>query len=80
MLLDQLEKIVGRKRELAHCNGHLDWPTRGVYFFFEPGELRTTSGKGMRVVRVGTHALIKGGKALIIQALSLGSLHFIKGQ
>ena len=29
---------------------------RGVYFFFEPGELREGSGE-MRVVRVGTHAL-----------------------
>ena len=70
MLLDQLEKIVGRKRELAHCNGHMDWPTRGVYFFFEHCELRTTSGDGMRVVRVGTHALIKGGKATLWDRLS----------
>ncbi len=35
-------------------------PTRGVYFFFEPGETRTETGGGLRVVRVGTHALREG--------------------
>lgn len=35
------------------------WPKRGVYFFFEPGERRQESGDGLRVVRVGTHALTK---------------------
>jgi len=34
-------------------------PRRGVYFFFEPGENRG-SGAGLRVVRVGTHAVSKG--------------------
>ena len=62
-LLDQLELKVGKKRILANCNGHMDWPERGVYFFFEPGEERSTSGTGMRVVRVGTHALSTGVQA-----------------
>ena len=35
----------------------MGWPSRGVYFFFEPGEERSRSGAGPRVVRVGTHAL-----------------------
>ena len=35
----------------------MNWPSRGVYFFFEEGEQRTTSGSGRRVVRVGTHAI-----------------------
>lgn len=35
----------------------MDWPGRGVYFFFEDGEYRSASGEGLRVVRVGTHAL-----------------------
>jgi hypothetical protein len=30
----------------------MEWPQQGVYFFFEPGELRD-NGKQMRVVRVG---------------------------
>jgi len=33
---------------------------RGVYFFFEKSENRTKSGSGLRVVRVGTHALKSG--------------------
>jgi hypothetical protein len=35
----------------------MSWPERGVYFFYEPWEERTTSGTGLRVVRVGTHSL-----------------------
>jgi len=56
-LLDALEQEAGGKRLLADCDGRMDWPERGVYFFFEPGEKCTNSGTGMRVVRVGTHAI-----------------------
>ena len=56
-LLDELERRLGGKRTLAECHGRIDWPRRGVYFFFEAGEIRTDSGTGPRVVRVGTHAL-----------------------
>ena len=56
-LLAELEHRVGGTRLLADCNGRMSWPTRGIYFFFEPGEVRIDSGTGLRVVRVGTHAL-----------------------
>lgn len=56
-LLDALELGIGGARMLADCSGRMDWPTRGVYFFREPGETRTDTGRGPRVVRVGTHAL-----------------------
>lgn len=59
-LLDRLEAGLGGKRTLGDSHGGMLWPQRGVYFFFEPGEERTTSGSGLRVVRVGTHAL-RGG-------------------
>lgn len=59
-LLDQLEKKVGGKRTLAKCDGRMYWPMHGVYFFFETGENRAESGSGLRVVRVGTHALKTG--------------------
>jgi hypothetical protein len=59
-LLDQLEHRLGGKRLLAACNGRTGWPRRGVYFFFENGERRAESGAGLRVVRVGTHALASG--------------------
>ena len=58
--LDRLEERLGGKRHLSDCHGRMQWPTRGVYFFFEPGEVRAGSGHGPRVVRVGTHALGEG--------------------
>jgi hypothetical protein len=48
----------------------MDWPLRGVYFFFEEGERRSESGKGQRVVRVGTHALKAGSKTSLWNRLS----------
>ena len=64
-LLDLLEGTVGGKRRLAECDGRMDWPRRGVYFFFEPGEGRSRSGHGPRVVRVGTHGLKAGSKSTV---------------
>lgn len=55
-ILDGLLARVGA-RTLLECHGRMNWPQRGVYFFFETGEKRTTSGTGPRVVRVGTHAI-----------------------
>jgi hypothetical protein len=55
--LAHLEKRVGHPRRLADCSARMDWPKRGVYFFFEQGEKRSDTGDGLRVVRVGTHAL-----------------------
>lgn len=70
-LLDQLEDQVGGKRRLSECTGRMDWPVRGVYFFFEEGEVRRTgSGRGPRVVRVGTHALTSGSKTKLWNRLS----------
>lgn len=60
-VLKQIETKIGGKRTLVNCDGCM--PERGVYFFFEPGEARTTTGSGLRVVRVGTHGLRKNGKA-----------------
>lgn len=56
-LLNALERRLGGKRTLGESDGRMMWPTRGVYFFFENGEERKDSGRGPRVVRVGTHAL-----------------------
>jgi len=40
--------------------------TRGlIYFIFEDGENRTTSGSGPRVVRVGSHALTESSKTTL---------------
>jgi hypothetical protein len=64
-LLSALEDKLQGKRKLSNCHGRMDWPMRGVYFFYERGEIRTTSGVGPRVVRIGTHALKRGGKATL---------------
>jgi hypothetical protein len=58
-LLLSLAENIGGARGLATCSGRLSWPKRGVYFFMEEGENRLDSGNGLRIVRIGTHALKK---------------------
>jgi hypothetical protein len=62
-LLRRLETALGGTRTLADCHGRLGWPQRGVYFFFEPGEVRRNGAP--RVTRVGTHALTATSKATL---------------
>jgi hypothetical protein len=69
-LLEDLESRLGGARTLEYCSGRDGWPTRGVYFFLENGELRDQSGQGKRVVRVGTHALKLGSRTKIWTRLS----------
>jgi len=58
-LLDDLEATVGGKRRLGNCDGRMNWPDRGVYFFFHPDETREASDQ-LRVTRIGTHAVSEG--------------------
>lgn len=58
-LLAELDRTVGGKRKLKDCTGYMDWPERGVYFFFAPDE-RRASGTERRVTRIGTHAVSEG--------------------
>ena len=69
-LLDRLENRVGGPRRLAECTGRMDWPHRGLYFFYEAGEERSASGEGLRVVRIGTHALNAGSRSTLWGRLS----------
>lgn len=69
-ILDQLERKIGGARTLANCRGRMAWPSRGVYFFREASEIRSHSGEGPRIVRVGTHALKAGGQANLWKRLS----------
>ncbi len=64
-LIDLVEERQGGKQTLNFCHGRMGWPKQGVYFFFEEGELRLQSGDGMRVVRVGTHALTATSRATL---------------
>jgi len=64
-IMDTLkDKLGGYKRLETFTNGS-SWVKRGVYFFFEDGELRSDSGEGMRVVHVGTHAMRDGGNTTL---------------
>ncbi len=69
-LMDELERRIGGKRKLGDAHGRMYWPKRGVYFFFEEGEMRTGSGQGPRIVRVGTHALKAGSQRTLWMRLS----------
>ena len=62
-LLGLLEDRVGGKRMLKDCHRNMGWPERGVYFFFEEGQLRSQSQNDLRVVRVGTHAVTARSKS-----------------
>jgi hypothetical protein len=68
-MLATLECRVEGKRTLARATGRMGWPQRGVYFFFELGEERTASGTGLRVVRLGTHALNAGSQTTLWRRL-----------
>lgn len=69
-ILERLERRVGGAHVLANCNGRMNWPERGVYFFYEYGETRSGSGCGLRVVRVGSHAVSAGSKTKLWTRLS----------
>jgi len=70
LLLEDLGERLGGARTLNRCTKHIGWPERGVYFFFEEGERRVHTGTGLRVVRVGTHALKSGSRASLWTRLS----------
>ena len=69
-LLADLAARVDGLRLLAQCTGRDGWPKRGIYFFQEPGEQRSDTGIGSRIVRVGTHALKAGSRTSIWNRLS----------
>ncbi len=68
-LLDQLLIGTGGPRTLG-AETSAELPRRGVYFFFESGEIRTDSGRGHRVVRVGTHAVSRASTTSLRQRLN----------
>ena len=72
-VLARLQSKLGGCRCLGACGGGGSdgwrWPLQGVYFFFEPGEMRE-DGRTPRVVRVGTHAVSEGSKTTLWQRLS----------
>ena len=69
-LLNVLEERLSGGRQLSDCSGRMSWPRRGIYFFREVGENRTDTGNGLRIVRVGTHALTATSNTSLWQRLS----------
>ncbi len=68
-LLELLEQQAAARR-LRVCHGRMNWPTRGVYFFMENGEPQSDTGTGLRVVRIGTHAITGKSKTTLCNRLS----------
>lgn len=64
LLLADLREKQGGYRFLRSAHGRTDWPRHGVYFFFEPGEMRE-DGRTPRVTRVGTHALTETSRTTL---------------
>ncbi|MFB6178606.1 MAG: hypothetical protein ABEI77_02645 [Halorientalis sp.] len=58
-ILDDLREQVGGYQFLRDCTGYMDWPERGVYFFFAGDETRESTAQP-RVTRIGTHAVSSG--------------------
>ena len=69
-LLERLQERVGGPHVLADCHGRMNWPRRGVYFFYEAGERRSKAGTRPRIVRIGTHALKAGSRSTLWRRLS----------
>lgn len=69
-ILEMLFKRIDGPRILAECTDRTEWPERRVYFFQEYGETRSDSGTGLRIVRVGTHALKTGSRTTLWNRLS----------
>ncbi|MDF2374574.1 MAG: hypothetical protein P1V21_27715 [Rhizobiaceae bacterium] len=68
--LGKLGGTIGGSRRLGETNGRMEWPKRGIYFFFEDGEHRAFETGLLRVVRVGTHALKSGSRTTLWSRLS----------
>lgn len=58
-ILDDLREQVGGMQYLDDCTGYMDWPERGVYFFFAEDETRESTAQP-RLTRIGTHAVSSG--------------------
>lgn len=52
-------------RIMGDSSGKLEWPKRGLYFFFDPDERRFFDLNTCRVVRVGTHGVSQGSKSTL---------------
>ncbi len=68
-LMSKLEKKLGGFRYLSECNGRMNWPEKGILFFYEVGEFRFHQGLGNRIVFIGTNAIKKDSETTLWKRL-----------
>jgi hypothetical protein len=68
-LLDRLETLPQQGLKLRAYGSASGLPPRGVYFFRELGEQRSSCSNSSRIVRVGTHAVSANSKSTLWQRL-----------
>jgi hypothetical protein len=56
-ILAELTQLIGGPRRVSELHRDRNFPARGVYFYYEEGEMRPRSRTLRRVVRIGTHGL-----------------------
>ena len=64
-LIKKLDSGLNGGMNFQDANGKFDWPTKGVYFIFEPDEFRKIDPFQNRVIRVGTHCISKGSSSTL---------------
>jgi hypothetical protein len=64
-ILSQLDGTGQQGMRLDSYTARSGFPARGVYFFREPGEFRSSQPDLPRVVRVGTHAVSANSKSTL---------------
>lgn len=69
-LMERLDQKIGGARTLSDPHIQKNLPMNGVYFFMEDGEVRTQTGDGSRVVRIGTHGLTLNTKSTLSSRLA----------
>jgi len=69
-LMDLLSKKIGGAHTLREPHILKSLPLNGVYFFMEDGEVRSHTGSGNRIVRIGTHGLVLNTKSTLASRLA----------
>ncbi len=68
-MLDELLRRINGPRRVSELRRDSSFPTRGVYFYYEDGQMRPGSPTLRRVVRIGTHGLKKNSKSTLYERL-----------
>lgn len=68
-ILTDLEQLPLQGLPLRELAAAKRLPRRGVYFFREPSEMRSSQADAPRIVRVGTHALTANSKSTLSSRL-----------